>query len=223
MASWMASSSAAGRLGSIAAGVGCGGGAPVTLPPVSPMAPPQPAAAGQFALLECTIAGVHEALLRGGLTCVQLVEAYLERVRRYNGQSVRYPTAAGLLGPVELVPDSGQLNAFATVNLRPARRAALGFAPSKARSLTDAADADPTMPDALEVAAALDRQLAETGSLAGPLHGVVFAIKDQYDTRDMRTTSGAAADYADDRPLRDATFITRLRQAGAILLGKSNL
>jgi Asp-tRNA(Asn)/Glu-tRNA(Gln) amidotransferase A subunit family amidase len=79
------------------------------------------------------------------------------------------------------------------------------------------------MPDALEVAAAQDREFARTGRLAGPLHGVVMAIKDQYDTFDMRTTSGADAQYANDRPPDDATFVKRLRDAGAIILAKANL
>jgi Asp-tRNA(Asn)/Glu-tRNA(Gln) amidotransferase A subunit family amidase len=79
------------------------------------------------------------------------------------------------------------------------------------------------MPDALETAAAQDRAFARTGTLVGPLHGVVMAIKDQYDTRDMRTTSGADAQYANDRPPDDATFIARLRDAGAIILAKANL
>ena len=61
------------------------------------------------------------------------------------------------------------------------------------------------------------------GRLVGPLHGVVIAIKDQYDTFDMRTTSGADADYANDRPPDDATFVKRLRDAGAIILAKANL
>src|SRR6185503_4897684 len=92
-----------------------------------------------------------------------------------------------------------------------------------ARSLTDAADSDANMPDALEVAAAQDEQLRRTGRLAGPLHGVVLAIKDQYDTFDLRTTSGADAQYANDRPPDDATFVSRLRDAGAIILAKANL
>ena len=79
------------------------------------------------------------------------------------------------------------------------------------------------MPDALEVAAAQDRQFRQTGKLVGPLHGVVMAIKDQYDTFDMRTTSGADAQYANDRPPDDATFVKRLRDAGAIILAKANL
>src|SRR4029077_4344583 len=62
-----------------------------------------------------------------------------------------------------------------------------------------------------------------TGRLVGPLHGVVMAVKDQYDTFDMRNTSGADAQYANDRPPDDATFVRRLRDAGAIVLAKSNL
>ena len=50
------------------------------------------------------------------------------------------------------------------------------------RSKTDAADNDPNMPDALEAARALDEEFARTGRLKGPLHGIVFAIKDQFDT-----------------------------------------
>jgi Asp-tRNA(Asn)/Glu-tRNA(Gln) amidotransferase A subunit family amidase len=50
-----------------------------------------------------------------------------------------------------------------------------------------------------------------------------MAIKDQYDTFDMRTTSGADAQYANDRPPEDATFVKRLRNAGAIILAKANL
>jgi Asp-tRNA(Asn)/Glu-tRNA(Gln) amidotransferase A subunit family amidase len=79
------------------------------------------------------------------------------------------------------------------------------------------------MPDALETAAAQDRTFARTGRLVGPLHGVVIAIKDQYDTKDMRTTSGGDAQYANDRPPDDATFVARLRAAGAIILAKANL
>ena len=89
--------------------------------------------------------------------------------------------------------------------------------------MTDTVDDDPNMPDALEVAAAQDRQFKQTGKLVGPLHGVVMAIKDQYDTFDQRTTSGADAQYANDRPPDDATFVRRLRDAGAIILAKANL
>ena len=129
----------------------------------------------------------------------------------------------GILGPVTTIAHAGQINALSTLNLRPAARATWGFDARKARSLTDRADAAANMPDALETAAAQDRQFARTGRLVGPLHGVVIAIKDQYDTYDMRTTSGADAQYANDRPPDDATFVKRLRDAGAIILAKANL
>jgi amidase len=57
----------------------------------------------------------------------------------------------------------------------------------------------------------------------GPLHGIVFSIKDQYDTFDMRTTLGMDAAYANDPPPDDANFIKRLRDADAIILAKANL
>ena len=97
----------------------------------------------------------------------------------------------GILGPVTTIPRAGQINALSTLNLRPAARERWGFDARKARSMTDRLDSASEMPDALETAAAQDRAFARTGRLVGPLHGVVIAIKDQYDTRDMRTTSGA--------------------------------
>ena len=51
----------------------------------------------------------------------------------------------------------------------------------------------------------------------------MLSVKDLIDTYDMRTTSGADADYANDRPPRDATLVKRLRDAGAIILAKANL
>jgi Asp-tRNA(Asn)/Glu-tRNA(Gln) amidotransferase A subunit family amidase len=99
----------------------------------------------------------------------------------------------------------------------------MGFDARKARSMTDAVDADPKLPDALETAAQQDAKFARTGKLTGPLQGVVMAIKDQYDTADMRTTSGGDVQWANDRPPDDATVVARLRAAGAIILAKANL
>ena len=174
-----------------------------------------------FAVEEATIAQIQQALLARRVTTVGLVEAYLRRVKAYNGTCVNQPQ--GILGVISTIPHARQINALSTLNLRPAARALWAFDPRKARSLTDAADSAANMPDALEVAAAQDRSLAQTGRLVGPLHGVVMAIKDQYDTFDMRTTSGGDADYANDRPPDDATFVKRLRDAGAIILAKANL
>jgi Asp-tRNA(Asn)/Glu-tRNA(Gln) amidotransferase A subunit family amidase len=174
-----------------------------------------------FHLEEATIAGIQSAIRGGQITTVGLVELYLKRIKAYNGTCVNEPQ--GILGPITTISNAGQINALSTLNLRPATRTKWGFHDRKARSLTDRADNSQSMPDALEVAAAQDRQFKQTGRLAGPLHGVVMAIKDQYDTFDMRTTSGGDAQYANDRPPDDATFVRRLRDAGAIILAKANL
>lgn len=173
-----------------------------------------------FQLEEATIADIQSAIKSGEITTVSLVNAYLERIRAFNGTCVDQPD--GYLGSITPIKNAGQLNALATLNLRPAARKAWGFEDRKARSLTDLVDDDPNMPDALEMAAMLDRRFAETGQLAGPLHGVVVSLKEQFDTFDMRSTNGADVAYANDRPPRDSTVAERLRKAGAIVLAKAN-
>src|SRR6185295_3004174 len=165
-----------------------------------------------FHLQEATIDQIQKAIMKGQVTTVGLVDLYLKRIKAYNGTCVNEPQ--GILGPITTIPHARQINALVTLNLRPAARAKWGFDARKARSLTDTTDTMPSMPDALETAAAQDAQFARTGRLVGPLHGVVMAIKDQYDTFDMRTTAGGDADYANDRPPDDATFVKRLRDAG---------
>ncbi len=174
-----------------------------------------------FNVEETTIAEIQKAIIKKKLTSTELVNLYLARIKAYNGPAVEEPE--GLLGPVKPLARAKGINALGTLNLRPAARQAWGFDERKARSLTDPVDADPAIPDALEIAARLDAEFARTGKLVGPLHGVVIAIKDQYDTFDLRTTSGADAAYANDRPPRDATFVQRLRDAGAIIIGKANM
>jgi amidase len=181
------------------------------------------AQAANFRIEEATIEDIQAAILRGEVTSTRVVQHYLARIRAYNGTCVNQPDGVLGLGPITPIKDAHQLNALMTLNLRPAKREKLGFDPRKARSMTNAADDDPAMPDALEVAAQQDAYFASTGRLIGALHGVVFAIKDQYDTFDMRTTAGMDAGYANDRPPRDATFVKLLREAGAIILAKANL
>jgi amidase len=74
--------------------------------------------------------------------------------------------------------------------------------------------------DAREQAVAHDRALA-SGDRIGPLEGVPFTAKDIVETAALPTTLGMV-ELADNRPERDATVVSRMRSAGAILLGKTN-
>ena len=74
--------------------------------------------------------------------------------------------------------------------------------------------------DALEQAAARDRALAE-GRVIGTFHGVPFTAKDIIETADLPTTLGRR-ELAANRPVTDATVVRRMREAGGILLGKTN-
>src|SRR5262245_11096843 len=170
--------------------------------------------AWRFHLEEATIADVHRAIQAKQITAEQLVSLYFKRIEAYNGTCVKGeidPATGLMLGEISPIENAGQVNAYVTLNIR------------GKRSATDKADNDPNLPDALEVARSQDAYFVRTGRLIGPLHGIAFAIKDNYDTIDMRTTAGAAADYANDKPPRDATMVAKLRAAGAIMLGKTNL
>ncbi|MCF3961054.1 amidase [Streptomyces fuscigenes] len=74
---------------------------------------------------------------------------------------------------------------------------------------------------ALEAARAADEQLAAGGEV-GPLHGVPFTAKDSFDTAGVLTQRGSPI-FAGRVPDTDATAVARMRQAGAILLAKTNL
>jgi amidase len=77
-------------------------------------------------------------------------------------------------------------------------------------------------PDALSIADGLDAERKARGP-RGPLHGIPVLIKDNIDTADrMLTTAGSLA-LEGTRPQRDAALVTRLRQAGVVILGKTNL
>lgn len=127
-----------------------------------------------FKLDEATIHDIQSAYLAGQLTCVQLVQGYLDRIAAYDQN-----------GPA--------LNAFVKLN-----------------------------PDALEQAAALDAVLAQTGALVGPLHGIPVAVKDQAETKGIETRFGCEA-LSGYVPTRDATIVSKMKAAGAIVLGKTAL
>jgi len=77
-------------------------------------------------------------------------------------------------------------------------------------------------PEALAIAEAVDRERKGKGA-RGPLHGIPVLIKDNIDTADrMQTTAGSLA-LMGSRPTRDALVVQKLREAGAVILGKTNL
>jgi amidase len=75
--------------------------------------------------------------------------------------------------------------------------------------------------DALEIAERLDAE-RRAGKVRGPLHGIPVLLKDNIDTADcMQTTAGSLA-LIGQQPPRDAGVVARLREAGAVILGKTN-
>jgi amidase len=137
---------------------------------------PALAAAQRIDVVEMTTHDVQAGYASGEFTAVELTQAFLDRIRRYESH----------------------YNAFISMN-----------------------------PDALATAAALDVEYAGSGP-RGPLHGVPVVIKDNIDYGGLVTTAGwdgfsNATGGVDMIPDDDAAVVTRLREAGAIILGKTNL
>ena len=130
--------------------------------------------ADEFNPAEATVASVHAALTAGRLTCVQLVESYLERIAAFDDK-----------GPA--------LNALITINSK-----------------------------ALQTAAEIDGQLRARRGTLRPLECIPVILKDNFNTADMPTTGGSLA-LAKSLPLQDAFVVTRLRDAGAVILAKANM
>lgn len=162
----------------------------------------------------------------------------LPDLERYRGLPLDYgrmePTESdpGVVAQMGLrvgIAGAGQLNALETLNIRGERsvtcKGAFDAHPS-AGPLPPEAPAEcerlRRQPDALERAAELDARYGREPDLqALPMYCVVTAVKDPYDTRDMRTTANNDVDFAMDVPPFDSTIIARLRAAGAIIYAKS--
>jgi aspartyl-tRNA(Asn)/glutamyl-tRNA(Gln) amidotransferase subunit A len=105
------------------------------------------------------------------------------------------------VSPVEVVDDvldrigrvNAQINAYVTVTADEGRRAAR----------------------------AAERALGRRRAALGPLHGVPFSVKDLVATKGVRTTFGTRL-FADNVPMEDAPMVSRLKAAGAIMIGKTN-
>jgi Asp-tRNA(Asn)/Glu-tRNA(Gln) amidotransferase A subunit family amidase len=138
-------------------------GSPAKLPPAS---------TPKFQVVETTIAETQAAIRAGKVTCHQLVEMYLARIKAYD--------------------QSTGLNSVVVLN-----------------------------PTALADADALDREFARTHTLR-PLQGIAVVVKDNYDTKGLQTADGLLA-LKGFEPTDDAFMVKRLREAGAIILFKSNM
>ena len=77
-------------------------------------------------------------------------------------------------------------------------------------------------PDGLAIAAEMDKE-RKAGRVRGPLHGIPLLIKDNIDTHDRMTTTAGSLALAGSIPLQDSTVAKKLRDAGAVILGKTNL
>ena len=77
-------------------------------------------------------------------------------------------------------------------------------------------------PEAVQIAKALDAE-RKAGKLRGPLHGLPVLLKDNIATGDRMSTSAGSLALAGVRAARDAHIVKRLREAGAVVLGKTNL
>lgn len=111
--------------------------------------------------------------------------------------------------------ESGQVTSHALVQAYLDRVAALDKAGPSLNSVIE------LNPDALKDADALDAE-RKAGKSRGPLHGLVVLLKDNIDAVGMVNSAGSLA-LADNRPKQDAFLVARLRAAGVVVLGKTNL
>ena len=144
-------------------------------------------------------------------------------------QTASDPSVQQQFGMIAGIPRAGQVNALATLNIRGERsvtcRGAFDRHPSEGplpRGAPPVCETFRQQPDALERAAELDAAYGRAPDLqAMPMHGVVFAFKDPFDTKDMRSTGGGDAAYDIDFPARDHILVEQLRAKGAIIFAKA--
>ncbi len=144
------------------------------------------------------------------------------------------PASSGDAPPAESVGDAAALDVVELSVTDAAAQMTAGTL--TARALTQAYidriaivdDAGPTLnavielnPSALAEADALDAE-RKAGKVRGPLHGIPVLLKDNIDAAGMVNSAGSLA-LAEHRPKQDAFLVARLRAAGAVILGKTNL
>ncbi|PHH92773.1 hypothetical protein CDD83_5179 [Cordyceps sp. RAO-2017] len=78
-------------------------------------------------------------------------------------------------------------------------------------------------PDALSIAASLDEERKVKGNAVGPLHGIPILLKDNIATRDKMNNTAGSFLLLGAKVAHDSTVARKLREAGAVILGKANL
>lgn len=139
------------------------------------------------------------------------------------------PSVHQQFGMIRGIPDAGQVNALATLNIRGERSVTCWGEYDKHPSEGPLPAGAPPVcemfrqfPDAREQAAALDAEFgADPDFDTLPMYGVVFSFKDPFDTKDMRSTGGGDAQYDMDFPARDHVLVDQLRRKGAIIFAKA--
>ncbi len=111
---------------------------------------------------------------------------------------------------------AGKLTSSSLVQQYLARIAAVDKAGPRLNSVIE------TNPDALKIATEMDRERA-SGRLRGPLHGIPVLLKDNIATADRMSTSAGSLALDGVRAVKDAHIVTLLRNAGAVIIGKTNL
>ena len=157
---------------------------------------------------------------------------------KYKGKPLEYgrmePTSSDpgvqqQFGMIVGIPNAGQINALATLNIRGERSVTCRGDYDRHPSEGPLPPGAPAvceifrhLPDALETAAELDAKYGRNPDLEKmPMYGVVFSFKDPFDTKDMRSTGGGDAAYDIDFPARDHTLVEQLRNKGAIIFAKA--
>ncbi len=112
--------------------------------------------------------------------------------------------------------DAGELSAVELTNMYQERIEVIDYGPIDLRSIME------LNPEAVDIAHDLDQERRQ-GNVRGPLHGIPILLKDNIDTDDQMLTTAGSLALVDSRPTADATVVARLREAGAVILGKTNL
>jgi amidase len=158
--------------------------------------------------------------LRAGVLAVAVIGGLA------GGSAVRHAGAAptpadfqieeATIAELQAAMQAGRLTARRLVELYLARIAAFDQRGPSLRQVLE------TNPEATAIADALDAERRARGP-RGPLHGIPVLLKDNIDTADRLTTTAGSLALEGSRPPRDAFVVERLRAAGAIILGKTNM